>query len=124
MELGSSGRGSSQALPLVSQLQIQQQEMDLTLHRFDLAHVLLQWEEEMLYFSIKGSANEKPPYFELPGYSNGILVYNNLPSLPLSPLKSTYLSFIPLDLPLILPKLVCLSQIAILLFSNKPIFWW
>lgn len=34
---------------------------------------------------VKGSANEDPPYFELPGYSNGPLVCNNLLGLPLSP---------------------------------------
>lgn len=65
------------------------------------------------------SANEKPPYFELPFYPDLTFVYNSLPNLPLSYIRAV-LSFILrvyLRLSCILFVLAWNS-----LFLNKPLF--
>ena len=80
-----------------SQLQTQQEEPNLTLH----PDTTLQFQKKrgFLYTLGSSSANEKPPYYKLPVHSNGLVIYNSLPNLPLSSLKKHASPFIPSNLP-------------------------
>lgn len=53
-----------------SQLQTQEEETDLTLHK-DAALLLQPGEETLSSSPARAAVNEKPPHFELPGYSSG-----------------------------------------------------
>ena len=105
MESRSFCKGSSQVLLLVVNYR-PNRKMCLALHELDLTLnvdiiLLLRLEEEMLSLSLchlsysNSSANEKPPYFKLPVYANGLLSPHSPPNLLLFSLKKLTSSLSP-----------------------------
>lgn len=77
-----------------SQLGIQEQKMDPAHRYFTIpaggrkAYLLTLAKAQPIRDS-RNLANEKPPYFQLPVYSNGLFVYNSLPNFPPPPQRSS-----------------------------------